>query len=269
MPALMRHKRLYFQDGSAIFQVENVLYKLHMSLLQPNSIVLNNMFTMLEGEGQQSHKEGLNDENPIRLDMPFTVKKFDNLLFWFYRRNLQSPPLDALKDILELATFLEMEISRSFAIQALASPTLNLSPATRLSLAISFRIGDWIEPAFREMITTPANHMSLEDFTQLGPPVTYLIMATQAAIRSHCLVVAYNLLKPPSHDVASAIGRQPASPQDIISKLENTPIIGVTTACQLQAIEIIKQQHIFEVEDDMKQAALVRLKEYEGTVFRS
>ncbi|KAF8573952.1 hypothetical protein K439DRAFT_891785 [Ramaria rubella] len=292
MPALMRHERLYFQDGSAIFQVENVLYKLHMSLLQPNSIVLNNMFTMPEGEGQQSHKEGLNDENPIRLDAPFTVKKFDNLLFWFYRRNPQFPPLDALKDILELATFLEMEIARSFAIQALASPTLNLSPATRLSLAISFRIGDWIEPAFREMIATPANHMSLEDFTQLGPPVTYLIMATQAAIRSHRLVVAYNPLKPPSHDVSCKkpmIGCQcnweaawwdglarhylhpdfPASPQDIISKLENTPIIGVTTACRLQAVEIIKQQRVFEVEDDMKQAALVRLKEYEGTVFRS
>ncbi|KAF8590165.1 hypothetical protein K439DRAFT_1612165 [Ramaria rubella] len=272
MPALMQHERLYFQDRSAIFQVENVLYMLHMSLLQLNSIVLNNMFTMPEGEGQQSHKEGVCTN--------------------VSRRNPQFPPLDALKDILELATFLEMEITCSFAIQALASLTLNLSPTTHLSLASSFHIGDWIEPAFWEMITTPANHMSLEDFTQLGPLVTYLIMATQAAIHLHRLVVAYNPLKPPSHDVSCKkpmIGCQcnweaawwdglarhylhldfPASPQEIISKPDNTPIIGVTTACWLQAVEIIKQQHIFEVEDDMKQVALVRLKEYEGTVFRS
>ncbi|KAF8590166.1 hypothetical protein K439DRAFT_1612166 [Ramaria rubella] len=286
--APIHHKKLYFEDGSAIFQVENTLYKLHMSLLQPNSIVLNNMFTMPEGNGPHNAKEGLSDDNPIQLSEPFTVKKFDNLLSWFY--SPQFPPLDALKDIPELATFLEMEIARTFAIQALASPTMNLSPATRLSLAISFRIGDWVEPAFHKLIATPANMMSLEDFTQLGPPVMYLIMATQAAIHSHHLVVAYNPLKPPSHYISCKkliIGCQCnweaawwdglarhylhpdflASPQDIISKLESAPIIGVTTACRLQAVEIIKQQRVFEAEDDMRQAALVRLKEYKGTVF--
>ncbi|KAF8575070.1 hypothetical protein K439DRAFT_1623865 [Ramaria rubella] len=258
------------------FQVEHVLYKLHMSLLKPNSIVLNNMFTM---------PEGLDDGNTIRLDMPFMVKKFNNLLFWFYRRNLQFPPLDALNDILALATFLEMELelmARVFAIQALALPTMNLSPTTCLSLAISFHIGDWIEPAFCEMIATPANLMNLvEDFMQLGLLVMHLIMATQVAIHLHRLVVAYNPLKPPSHNCNWEMAwwdglaqhylhpNFPVSPQDIISKLENTPIIGVTIACRLQAVEIIKQQCIFEVEDDMKQVALARLKEYEGTVFRS
>ncbi|KAF8580860.1 hypothetical protein K439DRAFT_1619441 [Ramaria rubella] len=141
---ILWHEKPYFEDGSAIFWVENTLYKLHMSLLQLNSIILNNMFTIPKGNGQQNAKEGLSDDHPIQLGELFSVKKFDNLLSWFY--SPQFPPLDALKDILKLATFLEMEIVHTFATQALASPTMNLSPATRLSLAIGFHIGDWVEP---------------------------------------------------------------------------------------------------------------------------
>jgi hypothetical protein len=58
-------------------------------------------------------------------------------------------------------------------------------------------------------------------------------------------------------------------PQDIIYKLETTPIIGVTTACHLQAVEIIKQKRVFEAEDDMKHEVLLKLKQYEGTTFIS
>ncbi|KAF8583515.1 hypothetical protein K439DRAFT_1617426 [Ramaria rubella] len=195
MLALVHHKQLYFQDGSAIFQVENVLYKLHMSLLQPNSIVLNTMFTMPEGEGQQSQKEWLDNENPIQLDAPFTVKKFDNLLFCVCtnvsRRNPQFPPLDALKDILELATFLVMEIAHSFAIQALASLTLSLSPATHLSLAISFRIGDWIKPAFQEVITCEPYELrgfhtagAAGDVPDYGNPGSHLFASSRGCIQS-------------------------------------------------------------------------------------
>jgi hypothetical protein len=54
----------------------------------------------------------------------------------------------------------------------------------------------------------------------------------------------------------------------MISKLETTPIIGVTTACRLQAVEVIKQQRVFQIKDDMKQEALKKLKEYEGTMWK-
>ena len=200
--------------------------------------------------------------------------------------------MEALTAILELGTFLDMEIARSYSIQVLGMPSMGLSPALKLSLAISFRIHDWIEPAFKELISIPSHLISLEDYVLLGPPIGYLITATQSAIRSHRLVVAYNPMKPPSHDPSCKkpmVGCQcnweaawwdglarhylhpdfPASPQEILSKLETTPIIGVTTACRLQAVEIIRQRRVFEAEDDMKDAALARLKEYEGTVFRS
>jgi len=167
---------------------------------------------------------------------------------------------------------------------------LKLSPALRLFLALSFRIRDWVEPAFKEFIATPpGNLISLDDFTLLGLALCHLIVATQAAIHSHHLLVAYNPLKPSSHDPTCKkplLSCQsnwelawwdglachylhpdfPASPQDIISKLENTPIVGVTMACRLQAVEIIKQRWVFEAEDDMKQEALDKLREFEGTM---
>ena len=57
----------------------------------------------------------------------------------------------------------------------------------------------------------------------------------------------------------------PASPQDILLKLENAPIIGVTTACRLDAIDEIKQQRVFEREDDFKEETLRKIKQLEGT----
>jgi hypothetical protein len=106
------------------------------------------------------------------------------------------------------------------------------------------------------------------------------------------MLVAFNPLKPPNHDPSCEkpiLGCQcnweaawwdgmarhylhpdcPSSPQDIIYKLETTPIIGVTTAFRLQAVEIIKQKRVFEAEDDMKHEALMKLKQYEGTAFTS
>ena len=57
----------------------------------------------------------------------------------------------------------------------------------------------------------------------------------------------------------------PASPQGILLKLENTLIIGVITACRLDAIDEIKQQRVFEREDDFKEETLRKIKQLEGT----
>ena len=48
----------------------------------------------------------------------------------------------------------------------------------------------------------------------------------------------------------------------MIRKLESNPIIGVTEACQLNAIESIKDQRVFEREDDIIENALNALKKY-------
>jgi hypothetical protein len=156
---------------------------------------------------------------------------------------------------LELASFLEWDSTHNFAIEVLGSPTLCLSPSMRLSLAISFQIRAWIEPAFKELMDMPSHLFTLNNFTLLSFPICHMILTTQAAIQNHHLLVAYNPLKPPHHedtckklmvmcqcnwDAAWWNGLFhhylhpdcPDSPQDILFKLENTPIMGVTAACQ-------------------------------------
>ena len=64
-------------------QVDNTLYNLHISILRPNSIVLGNMFSMPSNSGVF---EGRCDDNPIVLHEPFTAKKWEHLVNWFYRQ---------------------------------------------------------------------------------------------------------------------------------------------------------------------------------------
>ena len=204
---------------------------------------------------------------------------------WFLTQNRfeqEPPPLEALTAILQLTTFLEMDVARSFAIHHLAAPTLGLSAARRLSLGLGYHITDWLEPAFQELIRTPACRITVEDFT-LGMPVVHLIMATQASIRCLRLAIAYNPLKPYRHDFTckrtqcqsnwemawwDGLARHylhpdlPTSPLETMEKLESNPIIGVTEACQLNAIETIKEQRVFEREDDIIEKALIALKAY-------
>ncbi|KAF8492476.1 hypothetical protein JB92DRAFT_1235343 [Gautieria morchelliformis] len=115
-----------------------------------------------------------------------------------------------------------------------------------------------------------------------------LIMTTQAAIRNHRLLVAYNPLKLQHHSTTCRKSMTtcqcnwenawwdgiaphylhpdfPCSLQAIFLKLEQTPVLGVTPECWMQAVETIKEQRIFEVEDDLKAKVFNKLKAFEGT----
>jgi hypothetical protein len=102
MTAITHHTHFYLEDGSIILQVsvslinfsrliympsqiENILYKLHMSVLQTFSTVFKDMFAMPRSEECLENQEGMSDEKPVRLGQPFTVKKMDYLLFWLLR----------------------------------------------------------------------------------------------------------------------------------------------------------------------------------------
>jgi hypothetical protein len=65
----------------SLYQVENVLYKLHSTLLETASLTLQEMFQM---PSDPNSAEGTSDKNPICLCFLVTVKKLDSLLSWFY-----------------------------------------------------------------------------------------------------------------------------------------------------------------------------------------
>ena len=164
-----------------------------------------------------------------------------------------------------MSLFLEWDAACNFAIQILATPELALSPNQQLSMAISYRIHDWIGLAFNELIMIPAHAFSLEEFLLLGPPITHIIVSTQSVICNHQLLVSYNPSRPPSHNNSclkpimacqqnwesawlDGLARHylhpdfPLSPDDMLSKLENASVVGVTNACRLHAVNILKEQ---------------------------
>lgn len=167
-----------------------------------------------------------------------------------------------------------MDGARNFEIHHLSSPELGLSASHRISLGLSYRITEWLELAFQELVLTPACRLMVEDFALLGIPVVHLIMATQASICCLRLAIAYNP-KPYKHDfTCKRTGCQsnwemawwdglaqhylhpdfPTSPHETLEKLETHPIIGVIEACR----------QVFEREADMVDKALNLLKAYEG-----
>ena len=178
-----------------------------------------------------------------------------------------------------------MDGARNFAIAHLSSPEISLSASHRISLGLGYCITEWLEPAFKELMLTPACRLTVEDFTLLGIPVLHLIMAMQARIRCLRLAIAYNP-KPYKHDFTckhagcqtnweiawwDRLARHylhpdfPTHPQETLEKLESNPIIGVTEACWLHVDESIKEQKVFEHEDDIVDDALNRLKTFEGS----
>ncbi|KAF8503159.1 hypothetical protein JB92DRAFT_2833418 [Gautieria morchelliformis] len=199
------------------------------------------------------------------------------------------PPLEGLVSILKLRTFLQIDVARTFAIQALSNTSLNLSPAWQLSLALRFQISNWIRSAYKELVATPAHRLSLEDVSLLGLAIMHIIHSTQSEIRHLRLVLAYNPLKMEKHDASCkrpALGCQasweatwwdgfarhylhpdhPCTPLEALAKFESTNIVGVTTACRLQAMEFIRDHGVFDREYGILEEGLKLLKKFEGTV---
>ncbi|KAG9121898.1 hypothetical protein FRC07_001959, partial [Ceratobasidium sp. 392] len=88
-----RDTQYYFDDGNAIFLVENILFKpritphikIHTSRLVPHSQVFADMFQLpkLSGEKDSSQIEGLSDRNPISIPQ-IKAGAFRHLLLFFY-----------------------------------------------------------------------------------------------------------------------------------------------------------------------------------------
>ncbi|KAG8794841.1 hypothetical protein FRC12_020920 [Ceratobasidium sp. 428] len=81
-PAETRDSEYYYEDGSVILLVEDVLFKVHGSLLKAQSEVFRDMLTSPSG-GSDAKLEGLTDDRPIEVP-EITAREFRYLLMVFY-----------------------------------------------------------------------------------------------------------------------------------------------------------------------------------------
>ncbi|KAF8509630.1 hypothetical protein JB92DRAFT_2729663, partial [Gautieria morchelliformis] len=278
------HHKWYISDGSAIFQVENKLYKVHAALLANVSVMLQEMFAM--PSGTEHSCEGTRDDRPIVLHPPVTSQKLDYLLEWFYSQYSEKEPSDfsikALDAILELAAFLQIEAARTFALKELNARAV--SPAWRLLLGQRHHIPGWIPAAFRTLIDQIDEFVTLDEYQELGMLNVHVLHQTLTRIQSHRLAVAYNPPVVQHHlscinhwECRKAWGtawwggfarhylhpESPSPPAVVLRKLEVAAIPKVNRECQRLTVESVAEDGVLMREEVMILEGVAKLEPVE------
>ncbi|TDL30239.1 hypothetical protein BD410DRAFT_710334 [Rickenella mellea] len=184
---LVSRSRHYYPDGTTVFQVENTLYRLHASLLQQRSPIFRHMFSVPPGTNAS---EGKDDSAPICLH-GVKSSDFDHLCFYPFGCFVKhSSSEDFLVALIKLSTLYDIEDGREYAIaQFPTSPTWR--PALQLHIARSYRVEDWIEPAFRQLIANPTISMPWCDAELLGLPTYHLVVQTITKVEAQQKLLAF------------------------------------------------------------------------------
>ncbi|KAJ7108857.1 hypothetical protein C8R43DRAFT_1139913 [Mycena crocata] len=172
----VRHPDFYFRDGSAVFSLKStdgqiVLYRLQSSYLSSRSEFFASMFSLPRGPDASSQvlSEGRVDENPIQLPSVITQFDFDNLLIYLHKGQTDYPKTEEfLISVLSLSTFLEIADGRHYTINEFVKLGSAFHPALQFRLARTYRVDEWIEPAFRKLVEMPIASITMEHMVQIG-----------------------------------------------------------------------------------------------------
>jgi len=86
-----------------------------------------------------------------------------------------------LINILDLSTFLEIEDGIEYAISELEKRN-DFHPALQFQLARLFRVDQWIEPAFRKLISSSISSLTLDQHAQMGQIGVFHLLRTKDQI---------------------------------------------------------------------------------------
>jgi len=198
---MTRHETYYLDDGSVVFQasllfliwhplcsndslqVEQVLFKVHRYFFVTHSVIFASMFTMPPGEGNSV--EGLSDEMPILLP-GVSVRDFERFLGVFYPADFSEleTSIEHWCSVLEVATKWEFDSVRALAIRKLdEEPQSAIPPADRISMALKYRVEEWLLSPYVELVSRPTP-VSLEEGRKLGIEDVVLLMKAREDIKT-------------------------------------------------------------------------------------
>ncbi|KAF8591255.1 hypothetical protein K439DRAFT_1611267 [Ramaria rubella] len=177
------HPIWYRNNGTDIFLVEKTLFKLARNILVTHSQVFADIMMPQNHETQTTDPsslislqvaqdanitEGQSDLNPIRLPQ-VTTMEFEYMVDLMYNSQWKMPPFpfEQLVAVLKLSSIYLVVPEREWAIHWLTLETLH--PAVRIQLAYLYDIEEWIEPAFRILLSCRLKTLSIEDTYHLGP----------------------------------------------------------------------------------------------------
>ncbi|KDQ14974.1 hypothetical protein BOTBODRAFT_44241 [Botryobasidium botryosum FD-172 SS1] len=176
------HPQYYFEDGSIIFLVEDVLFNIHRSKLVQHSEFFKDMFLSKETGGGG---EGQSDEHPIKIPDTSAVD-FANLLWWMYTPQIIGPDCQITSkmaySILVLSHKYQFPLAFDFAAAALNGPKLNLPAVQRLDLARRQIVPQWLLPSIYGILQTPFASFTSADARVLGSETLRLLGTAQEKI---------------------------------------------------------------------------------------
>ncbi|KIJ05491.1 hypothetical protein PAXINDRAFT_21264 [Paxillus involutus ATCC 200175] len=152
MGEISKHEQFYM--NTVTFLVEDCLFKVPRSPFETESTVFKDMFSLPVGD----RVEGLNDDEPIRLE---GTKKddFEQLLkVLFHRTNGLSPALpmnvEQWTSVLKLSTLWGFSTLRQAAFNRLSRST-TIPLAKKIALGYQYDVESWLLPTMNELVRRP------------------------------------------------------------------------------------------------------------------
>ncbi|KAJ6491612.1 hypothetical protein C8R47DRAFT_434771 [Mycena vitilis] len=187
------HPRFFFSDGTIIFLVEKILYRVHRYFFERDSAIFASMFTLPSAVGERPEGEVV--ENPIVLEGVAAVD-FDRFLAVMYPMNFATRDIASAEEwtsVLSLASRWEFVSLRELAMQHLFAVT---SAVQRIALGRRYDIPGWLVPAYTEvcerkepLTLAEGRLLGLDDAIRIGQ-VRHTIRYSSNLNRHHDSIVA-------------------------------------------------------------------------------
>ncbi|CCM02956.1 uncharacterized protein FIBRA_05071 [Fibroporia radiculosa] len=159
-----RHDRFYFDDGTVVFLVDNVLFKVHRYFLEHKSEVFQTMFMLRPPEGQEV--EGESAGHPIILEDTRAID-FERFLTVFYPRDVRYHDLSTFDEWVSVVEFASKWLFTDIRGLAITRATAVGTLAEQIVMARRYDLPELLREARRSICERP-QPLTLEEGRQLG-----------------------------------------------------------------------------------------------------
>ncbi|KAL4066458.1 hypothetical protein V8B97DRAFT_2065509, partial [Scleroderma yunnanense] len=188
------HQMFYFQDGTHIFKAENLLFRVHKSVLCDKSITFKEMFTANEDSEAILHPvDGASDTESIIVPNQVTTAAFKLFLLVCYNKwhpDTSQVSENIICQLLELGQMYQSKVVHDHTISQLNACHWSIDASWLISIALKYHIKDIFHYAFNQMVPRYLNQLGDSDFDHLTEPVWKVLLWVKEQLEFHHHIVA-------------------------------------------------------------------------------
>ncbi|KAI6008055.1 hypothetical protein EDC04DRAFT_2661731 [Pisolithus marmoratus] len=279
-----RHHVFYFHDGTHIFRVRNVLFKVHKNVLSDKSITFKTIFDA-EVHADVLPIGGLTDNKAILVPEQISDDAFELFLSVCYnkwRPDVSEARESTVLELLELSRMYESQDVRNHAIKHLFFLRHLIEPIKLTSIALKYHIKVIFCYAFRRLLPLRVNDLKDSEFKLLSNSVWITLFRVRERLDVHRRVVA---MEPPRlvHSVGCEDhrrclndwnqvwwngmgrllmdGRNPQPFDSAIHQFQSLSYGDMSPECWREMIKLVKEGRAFLHEEDLIDRTVLDLAE--------